>query len=89
MFDFQDELKVCLVLLGINLLRVLAQGQVGPVAAACRSVGPVLSGALRQIGSNPFLALFFWIVLAQAAGWLGVLMTFGWGELMRFQTGQR
>lgn len=88
MFDAKDEIRVFAVLLLVNLVRLLfVRPRPQPLPWLRRALSGLWEG-LKQTGSNPYLFLLFWVVLGQAVGWVGVLMTLGWDSLTRTQTGQ-
>ena len=90
MFNVGDELKVCLFLLIANLIRALVHREAPAALLALRAsqTSSALAVALRQVTSNPYLGLFLLVVLGQGVGWLGIIMTVGWAEVVRMQTGQ-
>jgi hypothetical protein len=87
LINFYEELRVFLSLLTLNLVVLLLRGRLAPIRTFATQTAFVFREALQQMGSNPFLLLFFWLVFAQACGWVGVLLTVGWKALVQVQTG--
>lgn len=87
LFNFYDDLRVFLTLLVLNLSVVLIRGRLGPLRLFLDQTVFVCRETLRQMGSNPYLLLWFWLIFAQACGWVGVILTVGWTVLVQNQTG--
>lgn len=87
LFNFYEELRVFLTLLALNLTVLLIRGRLGPLRQFVQQTVFVCREALQQMGSNPYLLLWFWVIFAQACGWAGVILTVGWKALVQNQTG--
>lgn len=86
-FNFYEELGVFSILLVVNLIGLVMAGQWARVREGVSAGLASAWEALRLMGSNPYLALFLWLMFAQGCGWVGVLLTGGWKAIVQNQTG--